>query len=132
MSDPATKLRPNAGIGIVIGVTELAWMFERSRDWARALLERWEDDQRRGGPVRVFRTGRLLHTTMPTVHANMPPGKDLALYRRMDAVEADAAHAHQRIDRLAASQGELGKRVSALEVRRPVAGARGPSRSAAG
>jgi hypothetical protein len=31
--------------------------------------------------------------------AHMPPGRDLVLYRRMSAVEADVALTHQRIDR---------------------------------
>ena len=121
--------RPEVGAGIVVGVTEIAWMYERSRDWARALLERWEKDQQNGGPIRVFRTGRLLHTTMPCIHQWMPPGKDLALYRRMDAVEKDVAEAHRRIDHVLTDHG---RRLTLLERRPPVAGARGGERKPAG
>ncbi len=91
-------VRPSAGI--VVGVNSLAWMYDKSLEWARAMLEQWEDEQKRGGPRRVFRAGRRLHTTMPVLHAYMPPGKDLALYRRVEAVEDSAIEAHCRIDRI--------------------------------
>lgn len=48
----------------------------------------------------------------------MPPGRDLVLYRRMSAVEADVALAHQRIDREITERkradAELEKRVGAV------------------
>ena len=52
-------------------------------------------------PVRVFRQGKRgsVFTTLAIICQHMPPALDLVLYRRMSAVEADVALAHQRIDR---------------------------------
>ena len=94
--------REGATASLIIGVTKLAWMFAKSRDWAERLLAQWEEQQLAGtAPVRVFRSGKRgsLYTTIAVIHAHMPPGRDLVLYRRMDAVEAEVEHAHQRIDR---------------------------------
>lgn len=116
----ALKLPPLAPKrGITVGVTELAWMYDRTRGWAKALLERWEREEKLGqGPVRTMRVGKILYTTMPVVHANMPPGKDLALYRRVEAVESSVDDAHSRINRLSSDQSMLTKRVTSLELRR--------------
>jgi hypothetical protein len=99
----APKLkRDNASRSLVVGVTKMAWMYGKSRDWAERLFQRWEDEQLAGtAPVRVFRQGKRdsLFTTIAILHATMPPGRDLVLYRRMSAVEAEVAQAHQRIDR---------------------------------
>ncbi len=94
--------RETASASLVIGVTKMAWMYGKSRDWAERLFKRWEDEQLAGtAPVRVFRQGKRdsLFTTLAILHATMPPGRDLVLYRRMNAVEEDLALAHQRIDR---------------------------------
>jgi hypothetical protein len=95
-----TNQRPSASL--VIGVTKMAWMYGMSRDWAERLFRNWEAEQLAGtAPVRVFRQGKRgsLFTTLPIIHQHMPPGRDLVLYRRMSAVEADVALAHQRLDR---------------------------------
>jgi hypothetical protein len=91
---------------LIIGVTRMAWMYGQDnaagRAWAKRLLREWEEAQLAGtAPVRVFRHGkrRSLFTTLPILHQIMPPGRDLVLYRRMSAVEADVSLAHQRIDR---------------------------------
>lgn len=94
--------REGATASLVVGVTRLAWMYGKSRDWAERLLSQWEEQQMAGtAPIRVFRQGKRgsLFTTLAVIHAHMPPGRDLVLYRRMDAVEAEVEHAHQRIDR---------------------------------
>jgi hypothetical protein len=93
--------RESARAGLVVGVTKFAWMYDKSRDWAERILEEWEEQQLAGtGAVRVFRSGkrRSLFTTLAVIHASMPPGRDLVLYRRMAAVEAEVAEAHRRID----------------------------------
>ena len=98
---PPLKQQPTSA-SLVIGVTKLAWMYGKSRDWAERLLKEWHEAQLAGtGPVRVFVQGKRgsLFTTLPIIHQVMPPGRDLVLYRRMSAVEAEVAHAHQRIDR---------------------------------
>ena len=99
----AIRLRhDNTSRSLVLGVTKMAWMYGKSRDWAERLFQRWEDEQLAGtAPVRVFRQGKRdsLFTTIAIVHSVMPPGRDLVLYRRMSAVEAEVALAHQRIDR---------------------------------
>lgn len=97
----ATELRRTSA-SLVVGVTQMAWMYGKSRAWAERLFKGWEDEQLAGtAPVRVFRHGKRssLYTTLAIVHQHMPPGRDLVLYRRMSAVEADVALAHQRIDR---------------------------------
>lgn len=101
MAAPRLK-REGTSASLVVGVTKFAWMYGKSRDWAERILRLWEEQQLAGtATVRVFRAGRRgsLFTTLPVIHANMPPGRDLVLYRRMDAVEADVTHAHQRLDR---------------------------------
>ena len=99
----APKLRRDpATASLVVGVTKMAWMFGMSRDWAEALFEEWHEAQLAGtAPVRVFQKGKRgsLFSTLAIIHQHMPPGRDLALYRRMRAVEEDVAAAHQRIDR---------------------------------
>ena len=99
---PQLKREDATHASLVVGVTKFAWMYGKSRDWAERILKLWEEQQLAGtATVRVFRSGKRgsLFTTLPVIHANMPPGRDLVLYRRMDAVEAEVAHAHQRIDR---------------------------------
>jgi hypothetical protein len=94
--------REAVGKSLVIGVTKFAWMYGMSREWAEGILRAWEQAQQAGtGPIRVFRHGkrRSLYTTLTVIHANFPPGRDLALYRRVEAVEADVADAHRRLDR---------------------------------
>lgn len=94
--------RGTTSASLVVGVTKMAWMYGKSRDWAERLFKQWEAEQLAGtAPVRVFRQGKRgsLFTTLAVIHQHMPPGRDLVLYRRMSAVEADVALAHQRIDR---------------------------------
>jgi hypothetical protein len=69
---------------MVIGVGELAWVYGRGRDWARALLEEWERQDRAAGatPPRTFRHRGRLFTTRTVLSATMPPGRDPALLRR--------------------------------------------------
>ncbi len=101
MAAPVLREQPTSA-SLVIGVTKMAWMYGKSRDWAESLFKEWEAAQMAGtAPVRVFRQGKRgsLFTTLPIIHQVMPPGRDLVLYRRMSAVEADVALAHQRIDR---------------------------------
>jgi len=112
--------RERTGSSLVVGVTKLAWMYGMSRDWAERILNEWEQAQLAGvAPVRVFRAGkrRCLYTTMAVLHAHMPPGRDVTLYRRMEAVESDVADAHRRIDREAIERrqadGDLARRIDA-------------------
>ena len=94
---PQLKREDATHASLVVGVTKFAWMYGKSRDWAERILKLWEEQQLAGtATVSVFRSGKRgsLFTTLPVIHANMPPGRDLVLYRRMDAVEAEVAHAH--------------------------------------
>lgn len=102
MSAPPRLKREGTTASLVVGVTRFAWMYGKSRDWAERIFQQWEEQQLAGtAVVRVFRSGKRgsLFTTLPIIHQHMPPGRDLVLYRRMDAVEAEVEHAHQRIDR---------------------------------
>lgn len=114
-----------AHASVVVGVTKLAWMYGKSRDWAESLLKEWHDQQRLGtGPVRVFQQGKRgsLFTTMAVIHASMPPGRDLALYKRMKDVEEEVREVQKRLDREVLERkqvdAEMDKRVSMLESRR--------------
>lgn len=76
----------------------------------------WAEEQAKGGPVRVFiGVGGALFTTMPIVHQHMPPGRDIALYRRVETVEAHVAESHRRHDRAVVTLGEHDRRISRLE-----------------
>lgn len=114
----------NPGTGLVVGVTKLAWMYGKSRDWAERLLKEWHEEQRRGGPVRVFQQGKRgsLYTTMPVIHQHMPPGRDPVLYRRMKDVEDDVKNAHARLDREIAERkradAHIEQRLTSIESRR--------------
>lgn len=101
---------------LVIGATRLGWLFGKSRKWGTRLLKMWADEQLKGGPIRVFvGVGGGLYTTMAIVHQYMPPGRDLALYRRMETVESDVADAHRRIDREVVRVGEVERRLARIE-----------------
>jgi hypothetical protein len=111
---------PRSG-GVVVGATKLAFMFGKSRGWAIRLLNRWELEQRDGGPVRVFRAGDGSggrYTTLAVIRQWMPPGRDLELYRRVRQVEEDLADTTRRLDREVAermsSVSELSWRVAGI------------------
>lgn len=97
----ARDLATEADGDMVVGVTKLAWRYGRSEEWAKALLERWEREQLSGGPVRVFRHGKRnsLYTTLTVLIREMPPARDLVLYRRVEALEATATEEARRLDR---------------------------------
>ena len=90
-------------MSLIVGVTKLAWMFDRSRDWAERLLAEWQEEDLAKGrmPPRVFKQGKRgsLFTTMAIVHQYMPPGRDIALYRRMKDVEEGLEATNRRLDR---------------------------------
>lgn len=101
---------------LIIGASRLGWMFGKSRKWGTRLLKKWADEQLKGGPIRVFvGVGNGLYTTMAVVHQYMPPGRDMALYRRMESVESDVADAHRRIDREVMRVGEVERRLARVE-----------------
>lgn len=111
-----TASRPGGENGLVVGASRLAWIYGKSRKWGARLLKMWAEEQAKGGPVRVFiGVGGALFTTMPIVHQYMPPGRDLALYRRVEAVETEVSDAHRRLDRTVAAVNELERRVSRVE-----------------
>ena len=108
-----TAPKPGGDNGLVVGATRLGWLYGKSRKWGARLLRSWADEQARGGPIRVFiGTGGALFTTLPVVHQFMPPGRDLALYRRVETLEVDVADAHRRIDQTAVRLSEMERRVA--------------------
>lgn len=110
---------PGGEHGLVVGATRLAWIYGKSRKWGSRLLRSWAEEQAKGGPVRVFiGVGGALFTTMPIVHQFMPPGRDLALYRRVEKVEIDVADAHRRVDQVVPQLRDHEKRLLNLEGRR--------------
>lgn len=122
MSAARRAERTDAPADLVVGVTKLAWMYGRSRDWAERLLADWEEEQEmKGGPRRVFRMGKRgsRFTTLPVIHQCMPPGRDLALYRRVEALEEGLEETTRRLDREIVERRrdaqELSSRVGRLE-----------------
>lgn len=98
---------------MVVGATKFGWMFGMSRKWGQRMLRMWAEEQANGGPNRVFvGVGGALYTTLPVVHQYMPPGRDLALYRRVETLEKDVAEAHKRIDRNAMRLTEVERAVA--------------------
>jgi hypothetical protein len=81
----------------IVGPTKLGRLFGRSRWWARDRLLDWEDEQRRGGPVRVFRHGRRLFTTMAVVDCELPSRRDQRIERRFASLEKDVDEAFRRL-----------------------------------
>lgn len=106
------------GPGVVIGCVQLAAMFDRSRDWARARLEQWERAQQNGGPVLVFRVGRLLFTTTGALHVSMPPARDVKLVKAVATIDADVTELARTVEflkgRLASLEGRRGRTTPVL------------------
>lgn len=97
----------------MVGATRLGWLYGKSRKWGARLLRVWAEEQAKGGPIRVFiGVGGALFTTLPVVHQHMPPGRDLALYRRVASLEVDVANAHHRIDQTALRMTEIERRLA--------------------
>lgn len=116
---PPMATRPGGDHGLIVGATRLGWLYGKSRKWGARLLRSWAEEQARGGPIRVFiGVGGALYTTLPVVHQHMPPGRDLALYRRVETVEHDVAHAHQRLDQHAVRLSEMERRVERFGTRK--------------
>jgi len=110
--------RPNDK-SLVVGPTRFGWLFGKTKKWGARMLKRWAAEQADGGPLRVFvGTDGALYTTMAVIHQWLPPGRDLALYRRMEGVEHDIADAHRRIDREAIRVSEIERRLARIEQRR--------------
>jgi hypothetical protein len=110
--------RPGGENGLVVGATRLGWLYGKSRKWGSRLLRSWAEEQARGGPIRVFiGVGGALYTTLPVVHQYMPPGRDIALYRRVEALEVDVADAHRRIDQGAIRLTEIERRLARFGAR---------------
>lgn len=113
MIPPPTAPKPGGENGLVVGATRLGWIYGKSRKWGSRLLRSWAEEQSKGGPIRVFiGVGGALFTTLPVVHQHMPPGRDLALYRRVEAVEVDVADAHRRIDQTVVRVTEVERRLA--------------------
>jgi hypothetical protein len=111
--------KPGGENSLVVGATRLGWIYGKDRKWGARLLRKWAAEQAKGGPIRVFLgVKNALFTTMPIVHSHMPPGRDLALYRRVEVVEVDLADAHRRIDRQGTQLSEHTQRIARLEAGR--------------
>jgi hypothetical protein len=103
---------------LIVGATRLGWLYGKSRKWGARMLKMWAREQDKGGPIRVFLgVGGGLYTTMAIVHQYMPPGRDIALYRRVEAIESDIADAHRRIDREVIRAGDVERRLAKVEAR---------------
>lgn len=114
------KLKPGAprpnDKSLVVGAQRFAWMFGKSLKWGRSMLRMWAAEQAKGGPHRVFvGVGGRLYTTMAVIHQWLPPGRDLALYRRVEGIESDLADAHRRIDRELHRASDVERRLARLE-----------------
>lgn len=112
--------KANKDSSVIIGVSRLARMFDESHDWARKLLRDWfEEDQRVGGPVRVFkRKGRgphaakgALYTTLPVIQREMPPTRDVFVTKKLAEHERDLDTLANRVNALTSELAYLRKKL---------------------
>ncbi len=80
----------------LVAATAVGEHFGRSREWARALLREWHEDQKRDGLPRVIRRGRVLYTTVAVLE-HYAPRRDRRTEKRLTALEADLLRAYARI-----------------------------------
>lgn len=92
-------------ISEVIGTSELGRLFKKSRWWARSLLDRWLDEQNKGGEIRVItrqdsKDRLILETTRAVVACYLPAARDQALVHKVSLLEKDISFQAGRIDKL--------------------------------
>jgi len=87
---------------IVIGVTKLAEIYDKSRPWARAILKKWLIEQENGGPIRVVKKNKRgdLYTTLAILQREMPPPRDQTLVRKLEEQERSITFMSRQIERL--------------------------------
>lgn len=85
---------------VIVGVVQFGKMFNHSRWWARAKLEKWLAEQKRGGPQRVWEDGPRLYTTLAVVQRDMPGARDPVIMRKLKEHEKDLDRLAHRIDDL--------------------------------
>lgn len=88
---------------VVMSVGDVAGHFGRSRNWARALLRGWLDEQEHGGEMRVIvrrdaRGRPCLYTTRTVLLRSTPPARDARLVRQVAQLERDVTQLARRLD----------------------------------
>ena len=89
----------------IVGTFRLARLYGRNEHWARSLLREWYEEQKKGGPVRVFPRYAIvkgkrqlrLYTTMGVIEQSMPRARDMELERWRKRIDADLDRAFARI-----------------------------------
>lgn len=94
---------------VLVGVVKFARMYDRSRWWARAKLEKWLDEQKKGGPQRVWEDGPRLYTTLTIVQRDMPGARDPVIMRKLREHDKDLDTLARRVDDLTTQLLQLRK-----------------------
>lgn len=88
----------------LVGATKLAKICGHSRNWARAKLREWLEEQNRGGVHRVVLTGpkkNILATTIGVVQREFLGSiRDPMVVRKLREHDRDLDHLARRIDAL--------------------------------
>lgn len=84
----------------LVGPTKVGAQFGRSRDWGRALLRQWWEEQQGGGRPRVLKRGRLLYTTMHVLNDYTPKARDEAVLRKLRELDAAVDQLYGRVLKL--------------------------------
>lgn len=85
---------------VVVGAAKLARLYKTSWPTAKAQLVEWYEEQQKGGPVRVFKSGKRLYTTLAVIQRERPVGRDQYLVRKIEELENDLNVMARRIERL--------------------------------
>lgn len=105
---------------VIVGVVRLAEMFGRSRKWARAKFDEWREEQEKGGPIRVWPSGRkrkLWVTTLAIVQREFAGGmRDPVILRALKQHDRDIEFLTSRLDKVLEElqhlRRQVGKRAS--------------------
>lgn len=100
-----------ADASVIVGVVKFAKMFDRSRWWARAKLEKWLAEQNRGGPKRVWEDGSRLYTTLAVVQRDMPGARDPVIMRKLKEHDKDLDVLARRVNDLTTQLASLRKQL---------------------
>ena len=84
----------------LVGPTKVGAQFGRSREWGRALLRQWWEEQQGGGHPRVLKRGKVLYTTMQVLRDHTPRVRDEAMLRKLRELDSAVDQLYGRVLRL--------------------------------
>lgn len=84
----------------LVGPTKVGAQFGRSREWGRALLRQWWEEQQGGGHPRVLKRGKVLYTTMQVLRDHTPRARDEAVLRKLRELDGAVDQLYARVLKL--------------------------------